>query len=289
MKKAAAKPKAKGKSAASSNKTVKKTGTKAPNPMKASSSSAKSSSAQRQTPAQLRGVFYTLSHENTWAKWGKSGSNGVKECGKTFSTKQEAALYAPTLVDYFNWLNEDEIQIEEDNRQDPPEEGVLLQAVNDVETDTVYIHKHVVDTQTAGASSSSGAVQGGQAAASSGTAASSGAVAAEFYKLRLETHWNSWGNSGVIHDRCDKVFHTKQAAAAHAAKLIDNFGLFGDDEVPTDKRKNPPDNGILLETIDGEGERCVVYIRKYGAGEDEGSADSSEHSSDSEDVDAGFF
>lgn len=92
------------------------------------------------------------------------------------------------------------------------------------------------------------------------------------FTLRLETHWcNNWGSSGINHERCDKIFQSKNDAAAHAAKLIDNFEVFEDEgygQIPTDRRKNPPDNGELLETLDEEGERCVVYIKKHNSTEE---------------------
>lgn len=205
--------------------------------------------------------FYTLSKEKVWAKWEGSGSNGIETCSVIFNSVSEAQKYVMNGSLFgLDIKTADEAQTyiakrhgcllgAEYKREWHLEGGgksswVFTEVHDDVETDIVTIHKHVVSTKPV-----------------------TKAKKRIFYKLHKEHRWNSWDHSGLDTERCDLQFSTKQEAAKYAPNLIEMWEVFERDYngemTDIDKRRHPPDTGVVLAVKDMEGDRQEVIITKY--------------------------
>jgi hypothetical protein len=165
-------------------------------------------------------VFYTLSHETTWSKWGQSGHNGVDECNThVFWCKLEPLKHSPTLLSYYS----NEFEMEEDNRETPPDDGLIIEFHNDGEVKTVHIEKHVT-------------VFGKATSPSNGLA---------FYKLRMDFKSSKPEFTKIT--RCNLVFLSPSEAANYAETLI-NRNEIGDGPFSVDKRKNGVESWGCVES-----------------------------------------
>ena len=93
-----------------------------------------------------------------------------------------------------------------------------------------------------------------------------------FYKLRKEEGWCKWGDSGVNHESCAKIFETKQKAIDYLPKLIECYEYFfpedeneqGEGECSCCELYNEKfDGGKLVSVMDMEGNSQTVHLLKY--------------------------